>query len=98
MARDLCEWLERLGLGEYVEAFAANKIDAGVLPSLTNDDLKDLGVAAVGDRRKLLIAIANLTSGVQETAGVSMATALQNELPVKYTPAHLAERILGAAG
>ncbi len=38
-------WLEHLDLGEYVEAFAANKIDTGVLTHLTIDDLKD----AVGD-------------------------------------------------
>ena len=35
-------------------AFRDNKVDAAVLPKLTADDLKDLGIAAVGDRRKLL--------------------------------------------
>ncbi len=57
MARDIGEWLEHLGLGEHIEAFAANKIDASVLASLTNDDLREIGVQAVGDRRKLLNAI-----------------------------------------
>jgi class 3 adenylate cyclase/predicted ATPase len=59
--RDLAEWLEALGLGEYAEAFAENRIDFGVLPRLTGDDLKDIGVVAVGDRRKLLDAIAALS-------------------------------------
>ena len=55
--RDVPKWLEDLGLGKYAEAFAENKIDPDVLPSLTSDDLKDIGVRAVGDRRKLLNAI-----------------------------------------
>ena len=59
--RDIAEWLEELGLGEYVEAFAENRIDADVLPTLTNDDLKDIGVVAVGDRRKMLNAITALS-------------------------------------
>ena len=60
MARDVGEWLEHLGLSEYIEVFTANKIDASVLASLTNDDLKDIGVQAVGDRRKLLNVIAKI--------------------------------------
>ncbi|PBC09161.1 AAA family ATPase [Mesorhizobium sp. WSM3859] len=59
--RDVAKWLEKQGLGEYVEAFAKNKIDGDVLPSLTGDDLKEMGVAAVGDRRRLLRAIAGLS-------------------------------------
>ncbi|RWA59272.1 MAG: guanylate cyclase [Mesorhizobium sp.] len=59
--RDVAKWLEDQGLGEYVEAFAKNKIDGDVLPSLTGDDLKEMGVAAVGDRRRLLRAIASLS-------------------------------------
>jgi class 3 adenylate cyclase len=58
---DIAEWLRRLDLAQYVEAFAANVIDWSVLPSLTADDLKDIGVAAVGHRRKLLNAIAALS-------------------------------------
>ncbi len=54
-------WLEELGLSEYAEAFAENRIDADVLPTLTNDDLKDIGVVAVGDRRKMLNAIRALS-------------------------------------
>ncbi len=53
-------WLESLGLGEYAESFADNRIDMDVLPELTADDLKDIGVRAVGDRRKLLGAIERL--------------------------------------
>jgi class 3 adenylate cyclase len=57
---DVGGWLRRLGLEQYEAAFRENKIDDTVLPSLTAEDLKDLGVGCVGDRRKLLDAIAAL--------------------------------------
>src|SRR5580693_1220550 len=57
---DVGGWLRRLGLEQYEAAFRENKIDDTVLPSLTAEDLKDLGVGFVGDRRKLLNAIAAL--------------------------------------
>ena len=59
--REIAEWLEGQGFGEYAEAFARNKIDRDVLPSLTGEDLKEMGVATVGDRRRLLDAIAVLS-------------------------------------
>lgn len=62
MALDIHEWLEGLGLGAYAEAFDANDIDGSVLPDLTADDLKDIGVTSVGHRRRLLSAIAKLAS------------------------------------
>ena len=55
---DVGGWLRGLGLGQYEEQFRDNKIDADVLPRLTVDDLKDIGVSVVGDRRRLLDAIA----------------------------------------
>ena len=55
---DVGGWLRGLGLGQYEEKFRDNKIDADVLPRLTVDDLKDIGVSVVGDRRRLLDAIA----------------------------------------
>jgi class 3 adenylate cyclase/tetratricopeptide (TPR) repeat protein len=57
---DITAWLRSLGLEEYDRAFRENAIDADVLPDLTADDLKEIGVAQVGHRRKLLIAIAAL--------------------------------------
>jgi hypothetical protein len=51
---DLGDWLRSLGLGKYEAAFRENEIDETVLPSLTTEDLKDLGVGIVGHRRKLL--------------------------------------------
>jgi len=57
---DLAGWLRSLGLEQYEAAFRENAIDDMVLPSLTAEDLKDLGVGLVGHRRKLLDAIAAL--------------------------------------
>ena len=59
---DVGVWLRSLGLGKYEAAFRENEIDETVLPSLTAEDLKELGVTAVGHRRKLLDAIAALRS------------------------------------
>src|SRR6516162_8798606 len=57
---DVVVWLRSLGLGKYEAAFRENEIDETVLPNLTEEDLKDLGVSLVGHRRKLLDAIATL--------------------------------------
>jgi class 3 adenylate cyclase len=53
------EWLVSLGLSEYADSFAENRIDLSILPDLTDQDLKDLGVV-LGDRRRILRAIAEL--------------------------------------
>jgi predicted ATPase/class 3 adenylate cyclase len=55
---DVVVWLRSLGLGKYEAAFRENEIDETVLPSLTEDHLKQLGVTALGHRLKLLEAIA----------------------------------------
>jgi hypothetical protein len=60
---DIGGWLRRLGLQRYEQAFRENEIDVRVLPELTADDLKELGVAAIGHRRLLLKAIADLATG-----------------------------------
>ena len=58
---DIAAWLRGLGLERYETAFRDNEISWAVLPKLTADDLKDIGVTAVGHRRKLLEAIAQLS-------------------------------------
>jgi len=59
---DVVVWLRSLGLGKYEAAFRENEIDETVLPSLTHENLKELGVTALGHRLKLLDAIAALRS------------------------------------
>ena len=59
-AINIADWLQELGLQQYVAAFHDNDIDGQVLPSLTADDLSEIGVNSVGHRRRILQAIANL--------------------------------------
>ena len=59
--REISDWLEKLGMSEYAQRFAENGIDFAVLPDLTDQDLKEIGVL-LGHRRKLLRAIAELSS------------------------------------
>ena len=59
---DVGVWLRELGLAQYEGAFRDNDVDEAVLPKLTVDDLEDLGVASVGHRRKILIAIEALNA------------------------------------
>ena len=57
--QDLAHWLEKLGMAEYAQRFAENRIDLAVLPELTDQHLKDLRIP-LGDRLKMLRAIRKL--------------------------------------
>ena len=65
---DVAAWLKNLGLDQYEAAFRDNAIDGDVLPGLTADDLKDIGVTIVGHRRKLLDAIVALSAPAETDA------------------------------
>ena len=84
---DVAEWLRRLGLEQYEPAFRANEIDERVLPRLTTEDLKDLGVGLVGHRRRLLDAIAALgarTPTVTVTPAAARSDAERRQLTVMF--------------
>ena len=77
---DVGDWLRSLGLERYEQAFRDNEIDVDLLPNLTGDDLKDLGVALVGHRRRLLDAIAALRErGRRRRTGCSALPRMQRE-------------------
>jgi SAM domain (Sterile alpha motif) len=57
---DVADWLRALGLEQYEAAFRENAVGFELLPDLTAEDLKDLGVTLIGHRRQLLKAIAAL--------------------------------------
>ena len=66
--QQIADWLQKLGLGQYAQTFAENEIDVSVLPHLSDQDLKDIGVP-LGPRRKILAAIskdANTVQGVNQ--------------------------------
>src|ERR1700730_8017027 len=60
--QQITDWLKKLGMSEYQERFVESDVDISVLPYLTDQDLKDLGVS-LGHRRKMLAAIADLPGG-----------------------------------
>jgi hypothetical protein len=62
----IADWLEKLGMSEYARRFAENDIDCSVLPYLTDQDLKELGVS-LGHRRKMLASISELGGALQAT-------------------------------
>src|SRR5947207_15260352 len=70
---DVAAWLQGLGLERYAPAFHENRVKADILPSLTPEDLRDLGVTLVGDRRRLLDAIAALGAAVSSPAAAAPA-------------------------
>ncbi len=64
---DVGGWLRSLGLEQYERAFRQNEINENILPRLTAEDLKDLGVVIVGHRRTLLDAIAALRADAKQS-------------------------------
>src|SRR5438874_2624545 len=71
---DVAEWLRGLGLEQYAPAFRDNDVDGEVLKRLTAEDLRELGVASIGHRRRLLDAIASLSEPLPDrSAGVPLA-------------------------
>ena len=72
---EIGDWLRGLGLSQYEAAFRENSIDLDILRKLTSEDLKDLGVASVGHRRRLLAAIEELSSTGLATSAVAGSAA-----------------------
>jgi class 3 adenylate cyclase/predicted ATPase len=60
--QQVADWLQNIGLGQYAQRFAENDITFAILPHLTDQDLKELGVTSLGHRRQLLLAIAEISS------------------------------------
>src|SRR5258708_12056870 len=93
---DVGGWLRRLGLEQYEATFRENEISEKVLPNLTAEDLKDLGVGMVGHRRMLLDAIAALRAPASAptplpdapltTEKAATATPERRQLTVMFSP------------
>src|SRR5215831_3427593 len=90
--QQITDWLKELGMSEYADRFAENRIDLSVLRDLSDQDLKDLGVAALGDRRRMLRAISELSAAAPPpgprppviTAPASQDTAERRQLTVMF--------------
>src|SRR5215472_9716032 len=77
--QQIADWLEKLGMAEYAERFAENDIDMAVLPDLTDQHLKDLGVS-LGHRLKMRRAISDLSN---VSAAVTAPSALLDIEPTR---------------
>jgi len=84
--QQVADWLQKLGLGQYAQPFAENDISFSILPDLTDQDLKELGVASLGHRRQLLRAITEMKGGE------AVAPKLTNEDIAPVAPHETAER------
>lgn len=89
---DTASWLRGLGLEVHAAAFAENGIDAELLTHLNNEDLKDLGIAKLADRKRILAAIADLASGSAShaTASSPLATTAADQRQVTVLFADIA--------
>jgi hypothetical protein len=74
---DIAQWLTSYGLGAYTASFLDNHIEFEDLPSLTMDDLKEIGVASLGHRRRLLSAIGALQQTQPHAAHLSAQQSYQ---------------------
>jgi len=72
--QQVADWLEKLGLGQYAQRFAENDITFSVLPDLTDQHLKEIGVS-LGHRLQLLRAVAKLTGGEKRIPKPAVASA-----------------------
>jgi class 3 adenylate cyclase len=81
---DVAEWLRALGLERYEATFRDNEITAAILPNLSADDLKDLGITAVGHRRRLLDAISALRVATEPAQEPARSGAERRQLSVMF--------------
>jgi len=87
---DLGQWLSNLGLPQYAAAFEAQAVELDQLAELSDADLRELGVAALGHRKRLLKAIADRLDG--KDAADAAATPQDRVPPPSPAPAAGAER------
>ena len=85
--QQIADWLQKLGLGQYAQRFAENDISFSILPDLTDQDLKEMGIS-LGHRRQLLREIANLgkTTGAPSLApsvsALSLSEISDSDIPM----------------
>src|SRR6478672_2889454 len=80
--QQIAEWLEKLGMPEYIQRFTDNDIDFTILSDLTDQDLEKIGIASLGHRRKLLRAIAALETTEKSTPAADAVVAPAASLPL----------------
>jgi class 3 adenylate cyclase/tetratricopeptide (TPR) repeat protein len=84
---DVGGWLKSLGLEQYEAAFRENGVDAEVLPTLTGEELKDIGVSLIRHRRRLLEAIAALRSNAMPAEAPAEVSLTSSTAPIAQSDA-----------
>jgi hypothetical protein len=95
---DVADWLKGLGLERYAASFCENEIDGNMLASLTVDDLKELGIASFGHRKRLLEAIATLRSTVDKRVSAGAIGTLERRRRQLHEFLELVLFVLNAIG
>jgi class 3 adenylate cyclase/tetratricopeptide (TPR) repeat protein len=81
---DVSAWLSSLGFDQYAQAFAENDIDWNLLIELSDADLKELGIASLGHRQRLLAAIANRTTAASVGEDLGPSTDERREVTILF--------------
>jgi hypothetical protein len=82
---DIALWLTKLRLEKYLSAFAEAEIEFSDLPSLTDEDLKEVGLP-VGPRRRVNEAIKSLNKGSESTIPEPEISAYKQSKPDMAPP------------
>jgi len=82
--RDVRQWLDSLGLGQYADAFEGNAIELDQLVALSDEELKELGVSALGHRKRIKAKALLLLAPEKTSRG-------------QHTPNQLAEHIAASS-
>src|SRR6516165_1399249 len=95
--QQIADWLEKLGMSEYAQRFAENRIDLSVLPELTDQHLNDLGLP-LGDRLKILRAIRELSGAIRPSPETVSAEPKSQSIAADAAPVQVSARAANVAG
>jgi hypothetical protein len=86
--QSISKWLQSLGLDQYAQVFTDNDIDLDLIPSLSDQGLKELGVSSMGHRKKLLKAIAEFDNPTTRSPAASATAKAFGKINVTSEPWH----------
>jgi len=81
---DVADWLDGLGFGQYARVFADNDITSDLLAGLTDEDLRELGIASLGHRKRLLAAIAKLAPAPETAAALPVSEGERRPVTIMF--------------
>jgi len=81
-AKDLPSLLHSMGLIKYTDLFLEHEIDLELFKTLTENELRDLGIHAFGVRRRMLLTIAELNKKTVFSGSAAPGAERQRSIPV----------------